>query len=408
MKYIFTIIIFLIYNFAFAQMGDYTHTRELQGISDQWHKIVLPADMYAHLTPRLNDIRIFGITPNSDTIEAPYIREELTETITNEQADFEIINQSHNDKGYYYTFKLPAAQSINQIQLNFQQLNFDWQITLEGSQNDSEWFTILDNYRILSIKNEMTYYRFTELHFPTTQYRYYRLFVPTDKQPNLKQVTISLQKTTEGKYSNHIIQKMDIVNDKKTKQTIIDLDLGYPLPVSYMNIDIKNDYDYSRPMSIKHVRDSFKFRKEWRYDYAPIFDGTLHSISDKSFNFLVSRTIQKLQIIIHNQDNEPLDIGEINIKGHVNELTARFTEPATYYLTYGNPKAHKAQYDISRFKDKIPESLTELQIGTAQKINKKLIPSSPALFENKAWLWAVMLLIISILGWFSIQMIREK
>ena len=108
--------------------------------------------------------------------------------------------------------------------------------------------------------------------------------------------------------------------------------MGQPLPVSYLDIDIKNDYDYYRPMSIKYARDSVKFYEGWQYEYSSIFDGTLHSAWDESFNLLTNRTLQKLRFIIHNQDNTPLTIGEITVKGSVSELVARFTEPATYTI----------------------------------------------------------------------------
>ena len=407
MKHIFQTIALLMCTCAYAQIDDYTYTHELKGVSEQWHKITLPDDMYAHLTPNLNDIRIFGITPSGDTIEAPYLRQELTETTSNDKVNFELINQSHNDKGYYFTFKLPTSTSINQIQLDFKQQNFDWRIRLEGSQNQSEWFTVLNKYRILSIKNQLTDYQFTKLRFPAAKYRYFRLFIPTNKQPNLKQANISLRKTIEGKYRNYPTQKIGITNDKKTKQTIIDLDLGQPLPVSYLNIGIKNDYDYYRPMTIKYLRDSFKTDKGWQYNYASLTSGTLNSVEKNELKFS-TKTLQKLQFVIHNQDNTPLEIGEINSKGYVTELTVRFTEPATYYLTYGNPKARKPQYDITRFTNKIPDSPPELQLGTVQKHEKKEVPKVEPLFENKLWLWAVMLLIIIVLGGFSIQMMRKK
>ena len=89
--------------------------------------------------------------------------------------------------------------------------------------------------------------------------------------------------------------------------------MGQPLPVSYLDIDIKNDYDYYRPMSIKYARDSVKFYEGWQYEYSSIFDGTLHSAWDESFNLLTNRTLQKLRFIIHNQDNTPLTIGEITV-----------------------------------------------------------------------------------------------
>jgi hypothetical protein len=30
------------------------------------------------------------------------------------------------------------------------------------------------------------------------------------------------------------------------------------------------------------------------------------------------------------------------------------------------------------------------------------------LFKNKAWLWAIMIIIILILGWFSVRMLKTK
>ncbi|MBK9737459.1 MAG: hypothetical protein IPO92_21895 [Saprospiraceae bacterium] len=47
----------------------------------------------------------------------------------------------------------------------------------------------------------------------------------------------------------------------------------------------------------------------------------------------------------------------------VYELTARFNEAATYYLTYGNNRATKPQFDIDHFVDKIPAILTTLKLG---------------------------------------------
>jgi len=131
MKYTLLILILFINICVYAQMDDYTYTRELKGVGEQWHKITLPDEMYADLQRRWNDIRIFGVTPNGDTIEAPYLHRELTETVSEEKVNFDLINQSRDDKGYYFTFKLPVTKPINQIQLNFKQRNFDYQITLE-------------------------------------------------------------------------------------------------------------------------------------------------------------------------------------------------------------------------------------------------------------------------------------
>jgi hypothetical protein len=88
-------------------------------------------------------------------------------------------------------------------------------------------------------------------------------------------------------------------------------------------------------------------------------------------------------------------------------LLVRFTEPAAYFLTYGNKKATKPTFDIERFVSKVPETLTVLTLGNEQKIDKKDTTKAP-LFKNKIWLWLLMGIIILVLGWFSIKMMNKK
>ena len=97
-----------------------------------------------------------------------------------------MLNTSYNDKGYYYTFEVPAKEPINQINLNFNQQNFDWKLKLEGSQKQQEWFTVIEDYRILSIKNKLTDFQFTNVSFPNSSYRFFRLVIASDIKPELQ------------------------------------------------------------------------------------------------------------------------------------------------------------------------------------------------------------------------------
>ena len=103
-----------------------------------------------------------------------------------------------------------------------------------------------------------------------------------------------------------------------------------------------------------------------------------------------------------------MNIDSIQAEGYVYELIARFNEPAKYYLTYGYQSAGKADYDITRFAEKIPKTLSVLQLGDELIIEKAPKPKpTPPLFDQNS-VWLVMILIIIILGWFSIKMIRQK
>jgi hypothetical protein len=57
------------------------------------------------------------------------------------------------------------------------------------------------------------------------------------------------------------------------------------------------------------------------------------------------------------------------------------------------------------------KKLTELiqeNLGDEQLTGKEQLAKKAPLFRNKLWLWAVMALIILILGWFSINMIKRR
>lgn len=390
-----------------GQIGKYDYMRQLEGITEKWHKIVLPDDIFGKVSQNLTDIRIFGITANNDTIEAPYLMYMTKEKISEKEVVFRPMNSAHNERGFYFTFEIPTPEPINQINLEFRQQNFDWRIKLKGSHDQNTWFTIADDYRILSIRNDQTDFRFTSLNFPTSKYRYFRIFINSDDKPELVKATITLKETTEGSYKHYHISKSEIKEDKQTRQTEIDVELPSAVPVSLIRIGVTETFDYYRPIAIKYLADSFKTEQGWKYTYGTLTAGTLNSFEENIFK-CASTTVQKLKIILNNHDNQPLTVNGIEVKGYVHELIVRFTEPANYFLTYGNKKAVRPQYDIARFTDRIPETLTMLTLGEEQKIVKEPSPAKDPLFKNPAWLWAIMILIILLLGWFTINMLKNR
>jgi len=394
------------FSFAFAEEVKHNFKREISGIDSEWHKLVLPDDIYGKISADLSDLRIIGITAKGDTIEAPYLLRVLEDRVVTEEIPFKIINESHNNQGSFFTFETNSPEAINLINLDFDEKNFDWQLKLEGSQNQQKWFTILEDYRILSIKNELTDFSFTKLTFPDSKYKFYRLFIESSKKPDLIKAYLQKQIVTNGVFHACAINEM--VNEGKTKQqqTEILLELEIPLPVSRVKLEVNNKFDYYRPITIKYMADSLKSDNGWKYIYRNLTSGTLNSFEESEFKFK-NRTIKKLKIIINNHDNQPLDIETIQVKGYRHELIARFTEPAEYLLIYGNEKLTQPIYDIAHFQDKIPADLKELVLGE-EEIVEHDSNEKTALFKNKLWLWGIMILMILLLGFVSVRMIRER
>ncbi len=392
---------------AFGQIEDYKYKRELTGISEQWHKIVLPDAIFGKVSPAFTDIRIYGITASQDTLEVPYILRLASGKTTQKEVAFNTINTSYNEKGYYFTFEIPSTEPVNQIDLHFRQRNFDWQLKLEGSFNQSDWHTITDHYRILSIKNEITDFQFTKVVFSDSKYRYIRMIINSKEKPDLTQAGIVQQEHTDGVYKNFPIRKFTIKNHKEAKQTEIEIELEQPVPVCWLKLKIEDKFDYYRPVEIKYVTDSFKTEQGLQYNYSMLTSGTLNSMEENSFRFN-STIVKKLKIIIYNHDNQPLHLNTVQVEGYVHELTAQFTSEAHYFLTYGNSTAVKPDYEIENFIDKIPVVLTALDLGNEEVIGKEEIPAKTPFFHHKIWLWGIMALIILTLGWFSIKMLQRK
>ncbi len=390
-----------------AQTNQYRYKRDLKDINTKWHSLQLPNEIFKNAQSGLADLRIFGFK-GKDTVEVPYILEQSADQITDRETSFNIINQSKNENGFFYTFQALAATSINQINLSFKQENFDWRVKLEGSNDNIEWFTILNNYRILSIKNRNTDYNFTQLNFPTAKYSYFRMGVKANEQPDLNATKILKTDTLKGIYKNINYKNYQLFNDSKNKKSIINIALSSPNFLTHVKLNVKSDYDFYRILKIEFATDSFKTDKGMQYNYSSLFDGTISSLENTEFSF-ASTLASHLRVTIENHDNPPLNLASISLKGPVYELVSRFDEPnLNYALYYGNKDATAPNYELKNFENKIPMQLPSISIGNEQNNPTYAISKikSP-LFENKLWLWCIMGVIIALLGFFAYKMLKN-
>mgnify|MGYP003630529902 CR=1 FL=1 len=398
------IIAFLTISFSNGQMDSYSKKMVLKGIDSQWHAIEIPNDVFKDLNTNMSDIRIYGVTA-TDTIEAPYLHKVSKAENANSEISFNLLNSVNNSKGYFFTYELPQSETINEILLNIQELNFNWEVTLEGSQHQKQWFTILEDYRILAINNDQTNYSFTSLKFPDANFRYYRVLIKSTEKPNLTSVNILKKAKKVAEYRDYEIQSFTV--SQEDKKTIIDIDLNKRVPLNLLELTVDDKIDYYRSISIQYLADSVKTEKGFYYNYRPLATRTLSSMEDNSFQ-LPGTLANKVRVIVLNNDNQPLKIAGAKLKGYVHTLTTRFTEPATYYLVYGKPNGSFPNYDISKTTVSLPDNITKLDFGSEVEIPKPETETTNPLFENKWWLWVIIGVVILILGYFTIGMMKKE
>lgn len=387
---------------SFSQTEDFQYRRTLENVSETWHKIILPEESFDKFNPDFSDVRIFG---NNKT-ETPYILKTASDRISETAIQFKTINVSNKNTDYFYTFELLQAKEINQIKLDFEQENFDWKLDLEASNNQTEWFLIQKDYRILSIKNSQTDYKFTQVDFPDSKYKFYRIKIKASEQPKLTEAKIREQQKEEGSFKTATIKTLKKTIDAKKKTSVIELELAHKVPVSSIKINIGATFDYYRPVTIEILRDSVKIEDKWHYNYDILTQGTLSSLEKKGFS-TYNTLAKKLRITIENNNNQPLDIQGVEVKNAIYFLIARFTEKGNYSLFYGNKKAEKPQYDIENFEENIPKNPSVITVSKEEQNPEFKTETKSPLFENKIWLWVLMGIIIVALAFYSLKMLRE-
>ncbi|MDO5509398.1 MAG: DUF3999 family protein [Weeksellaceae bacterium] len=388
---------------ALAQAQEYRYSREILGVEHTWHSLTLPPQVVEKTQPSMADLRVYAINAEQDTLEEPFIlsRHKLIDKTQN--VTFQQINTSHSPQGSYYTFHLTRPQLINHMQLQFREDNFDWQVQLQGSHDQQQWFTILQDYRIIAIKNPYTDLKFTQLNFPASNYPYYRLQVQTQEKNTLLSTAISRKDSAQQNWQE--IKPLKILTRENTQQqsTEILLSLPYTIPVSALQLQADTGIDYYRPITVQYAIDSTQYAGGTQYSYATAGIGIFRSDNPEKIVWEPIRA-KHLRILVHNDHNAPLPIHTARIYAPEQQLTIRFTPASRYFLAYGNPSSYLPQYDIVHFQDRIPTSLTPLTLGPETQITT---PAPTADFFQKTWLWIVLPIITIMLLWYSYSLLRS-
>lgn len=390
-----------------SQMDSHQFKRTINGVNDLWHQVVLPNDIFEKTSTDFSDVRIYGVNVSGDTIEAPYFLDVNADRVSTKKYSIKQLNSSHSKNGFHYTFEMPQNAQYNRLNLNIKQKNFDWRLILEGSNNQTEWFTIIDDYRIVSIKNNVTSYSFTDVVFPLSNYRYTRLTIKSVETPQIANTSIALTQIDSGKLKvyNTIAEKHTI--NKASKQSTFDIDLEFTVPVSILKVNISDSLDFYRPLSIQYLHDSFKTDKGWKYNYRTISRKTINRLESSTFSIPTTRA-KKLRLIIDNHDNQPLTIKAVSVCGYQHALIGRFHEQADYALFYGNDKLRLPNYDIHHFKGRIPKVMRKVSLGSEIQLFSGHKPITGPLFSNKMWLYGIMTIIILVLAWFTLKMMKTS
>jgi hypothetical protein len=313
--------------------------------------------MYSKAQKDLSDLRIFGID-NSNNIknEIPYIIYRNIDKNKIEKINYKIINESNKNGYHYFTFEILDEIELNEIQLKFENKNFDWLIDLEGSRDLNNWVNIISKYRIISIQNSIIDYSFSTLKFQLSRYKYYKLSIKTDEKPIIKECIIHKKTKITGKSKSYEPIFTKTKENKNNNSTEIKVQLQHIVPINKISLNFNKDTDFYRDISINTIIDSFKTETGFHYQTQNLYSGQISSL-DTNIIELESYITDNLTITIYNKDNNKLILENLKIFGNETELICKFQQDFDYFLFYGNKNIFFPDYDLKYFLKEIPKDL---------------------------------------------------
>lgn len=387
----------------------FRYKRELKNIEKSWNKVVLPVDIYEKAASNLSDVRVLGITDAGDTVEAPYILQHSNPRQTNTSKVSEIINESRSAAGYHFTLVMPPNHSTDEIVLQFFEQNFDWRVTIEGSQDLGSWVTLAEKNRIVSIVNQNTDFQYGTVEFPRSVFRYLRITVHSSERPHLKSASFVAEENVPGEVISYPVSftEQPPENNKLHRQ-IFDVELHGTRPVSQIKLNVNSAVDFYRNVSISVATDTVQTNKGSFIQYASVAEFVVSSV-DTSALLLPNTLGSTFRITIQNNNNSPLKIAGINVLGYESSLLTRIDQSARYFLVYGNSHCDTPHYDIAHFLQKLQTNLNVVQLGVEeiQSQNSSTVLST-ASFLNRNVLIGVILVTVAILVWLTLKMIKNK
>jgi hypothetical protein len=392
---------------AFAQ--SYPYLRELKPDSaGGWHTAILPAELIGKTNYNFSDLRIKAISDNNDTLDAPYMIRKLNANPSAVTLPFKVLNQARYNNRFYYTFMPLEKSAIQSITLDFSLENFDWMIQLEGSHNQQEWFTLVNDYRIVSIKNQLTDYKFTQLAFEPSNYSYYRLAIPSATDPGFKSANLLMPSKDSTKYYEYPVLKPSGTIAGKQKETIWLIDLPQLLPISQVQLFCSGQAAFVRPVEVYLLDQNISKDSAKSRNYFSVGRFTLSSFQKEPYKFNPNVT-QQIKIVVTNYDNEPVILDSLKVTAPQRSLITRLPAAHRYIIVYGIPGATEPLYDIESILNyNTPITMKNAVIGAEQFIGAPAKALLKPWWENAMLLYSLLGAIILIMGIFTLQIIRKK
>ena len=312
------------------------------------YDVIVPLHVMDKAGANLDDLRLFDST-NREIPYAIRIRKEVDEV---EEFEGRLFNHGQVGSATEVSVDLDEDPGEhNEVEIETTGTNFRRQVTVEGSDNGSDWRMLNSKGVLLSFKSENNAVNSNRISYPTSRYRYLRIRVQRDPltnedAPQITQVKAMMATREKGQLSSWSVPvpSYQLLRNEGAHASAWTIDLGARGPCDRLALQIEEE-SFSRPFELESVDDA--------QNVTLIASGTLtrHSgDADKPvvIVFEEEERVRQLRLKITDHSNPTLQITGIEASAParqlVYELKQQTSEPLRLY--FGNTNVPAPHYDF--------------------------------------------------------------
>lgn len=391
---------------TFSQKG-YKWKSEIDSISSAgFYKIQLPPAITSKFRSDFSDIRIVDAKQQ----EVPYIAQSEQATApTILFKEYKILKLDKDKKETTLTLQNPAKSKIDNIQLVIKNADVNKVLRLSGSNDNTQWYIIKDNYLISDVYSQVETSVVKIFNFPLSDYEFFKIDISDSLSPPLNILKAGYYDThsENAKYTEVQSPAVSQSDSTKTKISWIKISFAEPQLIDKISFEVKGPNYFLRDCQIGIREERILKNKRKQINFTPISDFKISSNGNNT-SYLNNFRSKEFFIKIFNNDNPPLQIVSVQCCQINHCVIAYLKKNEAYSLVFGNEKAKTPDYDLINFKDSIT-SATLTFPGEISPIHIQEEDQKPerGIFSSNTFIWISLSAVILILGFMSIKIIKE-
>lgn len=365
-----------------------------------YYLLELPDEVLGQTRSGLEDLRLY-----SGEEEIPYAvlrSQDWQQTPKNERAT--LLNQGTDQAGnLVFELNISPDKTVSQIIFLTPDQNFIRQVQVEGSHDRQDWVTLAAGRTIFDLTAEQKT-RHLEINMPPTDFPYLRVTVFPDGQGVFRPEGVELG------YAD----RFAVPPVLKERPHVQRLEEGQDGIREYI-LDLYQPHLPSRELEIKTGEENFNRNVEIyaganQTDWQPIGAGEIYAyrlakLPAQQLVLKFQTNLRYLKLRIHNQDNSPLRIEDIIIRGTNPAVVFPAGQDKEYFLYWNSSQVKAPVYDLEKFKDKLDYSqMPKATLGPSEENQAYRYQDTRPWTERNPWLLqailvvAVLALLIIIVG----------